>query len=137
MEPSAATTQIGPLLLGASFQLAGLAGGAVLCEGAQFLTGRDPRRARYWAAEALVIGLLAAVLGFAFTRVADVSIAGPPFGAALTTFAVLSGFHAFTAARRLRMSRPWVQGAAHAVGCVVVGMLGFTAAVLAAGFGTR
>lgn len=137
MGASAATTAAGPLLWGALFQLVGLAGGAALREGAQLWMGPDPRRARFWLSEVIVITVLSGILGYAFAYASDVATVGPPFGAALTTFAVLSGAHAFLNARSLPLARPLVHGAAHALGCTLIGTLAFTAGLLTAGIDAR
>lgn len=127
----------GPLLLAAGFQLAGLILGAVLRELVHLWVGPDPRRARLWVTELLVIGVFAAILGVLFATSADVNLVGPPFGAALTTYSVIAGVHAYIAARDLTIPAPWKWAAAHVVACVLVGTGAFTVALLITGIGPR
>ena len=133
MESSAATTGVGLMLVGASLQLVGLIGGVALREVTQLVVGKDPRRARFWLTEAAVIAVLAGTLGFVYARVSDAAAVGPLFGAALTSFAAVSGFHTFTAARALSLKRPVPHSLLHIAACIVIGVLSFTGALIVAG----
>lgn len=130
-------TELGPLLLAAGFQLAGLIVGAVLRELVQLWAGPDPRRARLWISELLVLGAFAAVLGVLFATAPDPGLVGPPFGAGLTTYSVIAAAHAYLAARDLQIRSPWKWAAGHGIACVVVGMAGFTVTLLIIGIGTH
>lgn len=133
MESPAATADVGPLLVSAAFQLVGLVSGAALREATQLVVGSDPRRPRFWLTESLVVVVFSAALGVAVSFRLDLGVAGPPFAAGLTTFAALSGFHAFSAARTAGVPRAATQSAAHVVVCIVCGVLGFAGALIAAG----
>ncbi len=132
MESPAATADVGPLLVSAAFQLVGLVSGAALREATQLVVGSDPRRPRFWLTESLVV-VFSAALGVAVSFRLDLGVAGPPFAAGLTTFAALSGFHAFSAARTAGVPRAATQSAVHVVVCIVCGVLGFAGALIVAG----
>ena len=130
-------TDLDPLLLAALFQLAGLVVGGVLRELVHLWAGDDPRRLRLWVSELLVVAVLAAVLGNLFAIASDVTRVGPPFGAALTVYAALSGIHAFLDAREKSIAHGGWWAAAHVTACVLVGTAGFTIALLITGIGPR
>ena len=137
MNHLAPAADVGALLLAALSQLAGLVVGAVLRELGHLWAGGDPRRARLWVSELLVVAAFAAVLGYLFAITPEMSVFGPPFGAALTVYAAVSGIHAYIGAREKSVAHGWRWAAAHVVACVLVGTAGFAGALLITGVGPR
>jgi len=135
--PLATEPGIGALMPAALAQLAGIVLGAGSRELVRLVAGADPRSARLWTLELAVLVVLAALLGHLFALAADVTAVGPPFGAALTAYAALSGGRAYVAARESRLTSPWGWAVLHGAACVAVGVAGFAAALLLTGIGPR
>jgi hypothetical protein len=111
--------------------IASTVGGAILRVAVARYTGPDPRPARVWVAELVVVAILGFGFGVLFALGRDPAWVGPALGAGVTTYAAAGGAFGYLGGRDIDPPNPWRWGLLHFVASMGVGSVSYTGSLLA------